>query len=370
MLRSPWFWLSVILIAAGVALTELLGVLRWLSLTIAVGVAIVDGVLLYHAYVIPPAKPPTLPQLRRSPGEEPVPVIHDCDVTMGRPFRNVDDGLALLHLLGEPRIDVQAVTTTYGDGSVSLTTRTTCKLLREIGCDGLPVIRGASGPDTNPEDNEAARFLVKHVSAQPQRMVLLASGAMTNLKHAEMLDPDFFRKLRSLHLVGGATGPIVWQERQLLERNFSVDPEAAYRAIQAECPTSITLGEAGLTAVFRSSQFAALQSLDDPVSNLIVKQTRLWFGLMRLWFRDDGFAMWAPIAATALTQPACLRMERAHLPVTVDDLRNGHLVVDPDRAGPVRLIHGVEKYDSFIEAQLGAWHHLGQSIGVSKKEGS
>ena len=38
-------------------------------------------------------------------------VILDCDNTMGQPYKEVDDGLTLLYLLGRPDIDLLGITT-------------------------------------------------------------------------------------------------------------------------------------------------------------------------------------------------------------------------------------------------------------------
>jgi inosine-uridine nucleoside N-ribohydrolase len=289
-------------------------------------------------------------------------VIYDCDLTMGRPFRDVGDGLALFYLLGDPRIDLRAITTTYGNGPQWMTNRTTRGLLNQLDLADIAVVPGADGPAEVPRDNRAARHLIDAVRAQPNEIVLLATGPLTNLKHAVALDQDFFTRLRSLYLMGGITRKLTWNGRQLKERNFSLDPEAAYMALQTDCPTTLTTGEAGLTAVFRSAQFAALQAMDDPVSRLIVQKTRFWFALMRLWFRDDGFGTWESIAALTITHPELFDFERVHLPITVEDLRTGQLTVTPDTAGPVRLVQGVRDYEGFIQAQLAAWQHLGWLI--------
>lgn len=367
MLRSLWFWLTLLLIAVGIALTAALGIFGWFALALAIAILILDSILLLNAYLVKPADAPTLPQLEPVPDDDRLPLIYDCDLTMGRPFRDVGDGLALLYLLGDPKIDVQAVTTTYGNGPVWMTTRTTRRLLDVLNLSDLSVVRGAGGPDEDPKENEAAQRLVDAANSRPNEIIILATGALTNLKHAHALDHSFFEKLRSLYLVGGLTDKLSWGNRALEERNFSLDPEAAYRAILTDCPTTITLGEAGLTAVFRSPQFAALQALDDPVSKVIAKRTRLWFGLMRLWFGDDGFAMWESIAAVAITHPEYLATQRVHLPTTVEDLRRGRLVTDPSPGGPVRLIHSVEDYESFIATQFAAWQRLGRSIETDEK---
>ena len=115
---------------------------------------------------------------------------------------------------------------------------------------------------------------------------------MTNLKHAAAFNPDFFKKLRGLYLMGGMIEPLVWNERRLAELNFALDPEAAYQATHADCPVTIAPGRSGLSAVFRGPQLAALQAIGDPVTRLISRQVRSWFALMRLYFRDGGFALW------------------------------------------------------------------------------
>jgi inosine-uridine nucleoside N-ribohydrolase len=286
---------------------------------------------------------------------------------MGRPFRDVGDGLALLYLLGEPRTALRAITTTYGNGPQRMTTLTTRRLLDQLNLTDIPVVPGASGPAEDPRENPAARHLIDAVSAQPNEIVLLASGAMTNLGHALTLDQGFFTKLRSLYLVGGITRKLTWNGRRLRERSFSLDPEAAYVALQTDCPTTITLGEAGLTAIFRSAQFSALLAMGNPVSRLIVQKTRLWFALMRLWFRDDGFASWESVAALTITHPELFEFERAHLPITAEDLRTGQLTVAPDVAGPVRLVRGVRDYKGFFQAQFAAWQRLGRLVNTEKK---
>lgn len=42
-------------------------------------------------------------------------IVFDCDNTFGMKGRDVDDGLALLYLLGHPCADLLGVTTTYGN---------------------------------------------------------------------------------------------------------------------------------------------------------------------------------------------------------------------------------------------------------------
>jgi inosine-uridine nucleoside N-ribohydrolase len=357
----------IVLILIGIALTAVLGVLYWLIAAFAVAVLTLVVVFLIAAFAVGRAEPPQVGRLQEVPRSERIPVICDCDVTLGRPFRDVNDGLVLLYLLGEPRVDLLGVTTTYGNGPVGVTTRITRRLLDTLGYDDVKVLRGAAGPDGDPETNQAARHLGDLVSSRPGEVVLVATGSMTNLKHAAALDPGFFKKLRGLYLFGGVTGTLTWNEHRLAERNFSLDPDAAYLAIHADCPVTIATGQAGLTAVFRGPQFAALQALGDPVCRFIARRIRLWFALMRLWFRDGGFAMWDSIAALALTHPDLFESRRVHVTSTHDDLCAGRLFVNPSRRAPVRLVDGVADFDRFIQAHFAAWQHLGRRVAAKRE---
>ncbi|MCP4541967.1 MAG: nucleoside hydrolase [Chloroflexi bacterium] len=368
MFRNPWFWITITIIAIGVALTSALGVFYWLVGALAVAVLTLIIAFLAMAYAVGRAERPQVPHLQKIPHSERIPVIYDCDVTMGRPFQDVGDGLALLYLLGEPHVHLRAVTTTYGNGPTEMTTRMTRRLLDSLGYENVATMRGATGPDDDPETNLAAQHLKDAINAAPGKIVLIATGVLTNLKHAAALDPDFFTKLRGLYLWGGVTEPLVWNGHQVMERNFSLDPEAAHLALHAECPITIATGQAGLTAIFRSAQFAALEALDDSVSRLIARKIRFWFALMRIWFQDGGFGMGDSIAALALTHPELFESEPVYVTSTHDDLRDGRLFVDLGRHGPSQLIRGVRDFDGFIMAHFAAWHRLGQMINVKRSK--
>ena len=360
MFRNPWFWITITIITIGVALTAAMGVFYWLIGSLILVVLTVIVVFLVAAYAVGRAEPVHIPPLQQVPPAERIPVIYDCDVTMGRFFRDVGDGLALLYLLGEPRVDLRCITTTYGNGPTKMTDHTTRRLLDSLGYGDIPTLHGASSPDDDPATNQAARRLKNIVNERPGEIVLIATGVMTNLRHAATLDPDFFTKLRGLYLWGGVTKALVWNGRRVAERNFSLDPEAAYLALHAECPVTVATGQAGLTAIFRSPQFAALQALDDPTLRLIARKIRFWFALLRIWFQDDGFGMGDTIAALALTHPELLDSEPVYITSTHDELRTGRLFVDPSKYGPIQLVRGVRDFDGFITAHFAAWQHIGQ----------
>lgn len=75
-----------------------------------------------------------------------LPLIFDCDNTMGVPNHDVDDGLALLYVLGCPEVDLLGVTCSFGNSTQDTVYRNTRRLLQEWGRGDIPVFRGADSP--------------------------------------------------------------------------------------------------------------------------------------------------------------------------------------------------------------------------------
>mgnify|MGYP000839380351 CR=1 FL=1 len=94
-------------------------------------------------------------------------IIHDCDCTFGINGCDVDDGLALLYLLGDPEAEVLGVTTTYGNNTLEKVYENTKKFVKKIGHDELRVYKG--GATSGETESEAAHYLsLIHIS-EPTR---------------------------------------------------------------------------------------------------------------------------------------------------------------------------------------------------------
>ena len=58
----------------------------------------------------------------------------------------VDDALAILMALGAPELEVEAITTVFGNVDVASTTRNALIILEVAGRTGIPVYSGAARP--------------------------------------------------------------------------------------------------------------------------------------------------------------------------------------------------------------------------------
>jgi inosine-uridine nucleoside N-ribohydrolase len=138
-------------------------------------------------------------------------LVYDCDNTMGIPGRDIDDGLALLYLLGRTDVHLEAITTTFGNGSVEEVFRSTERLLEDIHVE-IPLFMGAASPSQRV--SEASRFLAGLVTDRPGQVSLLATGALTNLAGAWELEPRFFEHLREVVIMGGLTEPSLFSDER------------------------------------------------------------------------------------------------------------------------------------------------------------
>lgn len=114
------------------------------------------------------------------------------------------------------------------------------------GKDGL-----GDAPDVYPERSEsflaevqaerAVDAIIRLSKGYEGQLQILCLGALTNIAMAAKLDPDFPKRLKSLHILGG-TIKGYGNSSPCAEYNFFTDPEAAYnvfRTFPQHCPTDV-----------------------------------------------------------------------------------------------------------------------------------
>ena len=175
-------------------------------------------------------------------------VIIDCDP-------GVDDVAALLFALTSPELNVEAVTTVYGNGPVDTCTANALRILAAAGRTDIPVYRGAGRPllrQPNPgwasqvhgddalgnlavplpegtrhaEAGSAAVEIVRRVNESPGEIALLALGRMTNIALALSLEPQLADNVAEVVVMGGAVF-VPGNVSPVATANLHEDPEAA-----------------------------------------------------------------------------------------------------------------------------------------------
>ena len=184
-----------------------------------------------------------------------LPCILDCDP-------GHDDAVALLLAAAGPALDLRAVTTVAGNGTLENVTRNARAVCTLAGIRDVPVAAGAERPlrraleiaahvhgqsaldgpalpapavalDPRPAD----RLMADVVAAAAEPVTLIATGPLTNVATFLERHPKAAGRLREIVIMGGATGR--GNHTPYAEFNVYVDPEAAERVFAARVPVTM-----------------------------------------------------------------------------------------------------------------------------------
>jgi inosine-uridine nucleoside N-ribohydrolase len=129
---------------------------------------------------------------------------------------DVDDAFAIGLALTSPEVEIVGITTAWGD--TELRARMVDRLLAETGNAGIPVAVGIATQSKTPfsqaawaQGGAAAKthppavdFLLEQIRNKPGEITLVAIGPLTNVGAAIDRDPDTFKKLKRVVLMGGS----------------------------------------------------------------------------------------------------------------------------------------------------------------------
>ncbi len=140
----------------------------------------------------------------------------------------IDDALAIACAFADPKAEVMALTTVFGNASIDDTTENALRILEVYDRD-IPVYRGAHRPLTMPlrehpsfvhgerglggavqpkaakttEQLSATQYLVNAANQHPGEITIVALGPLTNLALALALDPTIGHKIKRVVSMGG-----------------------------------------------------------------------------------------------------------------------------------------------------------------------
>src|SRR5271167_1700008 len=173
------------------------------------------------------------------------PLVIDVDT-------GIDDALALLYACAAPAAEILGFSTVVGNVDLGAATRNTRAVLALAGRGNIPVWPGAAIPlapasaDARhvhgerglgyavlPEPPEPASrthavdAIVAAARAQAGRLILVATGPLTNIALAVMREPELPRLLKRFVIMGGAYREPAGNVTPSAEFNIWHDPEAA-----------------------------------------------------------------------------------------------------------------------------------------------
>ncbi len=190
-------------------------------------------------------------------GAKPKRIIIDTDP-------GVDDSMAILFAFQSPELQIEGLTTIFGNGGTETTTANALRLVELAGHPEVPVARGAEtplmrpftgegwrvhgrnglgevdfpAPKGTPDSRRAAQFIVDTVMANPGEITLVPLGPLTNIALAVSLEPRIVEAVKEVVLMGGVIDGR-GNASPVAEANIRNDPEAAQIVFQAGWPVTM-----------------------------------------------------------------------------------------------------------------------------------
>jgi inosine-uridine nucleoside N-ribohydrolase len=265
------------------------------------------------------------------PAVPPVPVILDCDP-------GHDDMVAILLAAAHPRIDLRAITTVAGNGTLERTTHNARAICTMAGIRDVPIAAGAAGPlvgtlrtaahvhgesglegaeladpDTPLAAEHAVDLIAGLLREAPEPITLVPTGPLTNVALLLRKHPDLAERIREVVLMGGSTD--VGNVEPLAEFNVHVDPEAADVVFSSGLPVTMCGLNVTHQALATDEVLDRLRGLGTPLADTVV--------LLLGYFRDRYRDIWGlpappvhdPVAVARVIDPELVRCEAAHVAV-------------------------------------------------------
>jgi purine nucleosidase len=229
------------------------------------------------------------------------PCILDCDP-------GHDDAVAILLAAGDPALDLRAITTVAGNGTLEKVTYNARRVCTLAGIRDVPIAAGADRPLHRPletaahvhgesaldgpalpepgvplDERPAVRLMADVLAETTEPVTVLPIGPLTNVAALLEAEPDLVReRVREIVFMGGSTGR--GNHAPYAEFNVYVDPEAAELVLAA--PVHVTMVGLNLThqAIATPEMVARLEALDTELGR-VVAGWMTFFGSTyeRLW---------------------------------------------------------------------------------------
>ena len=277
-----------------------------------------------------------------------MPVILDCDNTMGVPGCDVDDGLTLLYLLGCPEVNLLGITCSYGNNTQQTVYDNTLRLLKKWGREDIPVFRGGDNPIRR--KSPASEFLAEAASKYRGELCVLATGAMTNLLGAAEEDAEFWSNLKTVSVMGGITEPLFVNGVPMDELNLSCDPEASCAVLRNVRDLRIATAQNSLHSYFPRADWRAW-GLDE-------EDVAYWFDIHESKWKLEGIVIWDVMAAVQLIHPELLKSNETVIGPEEELLKRGMILgCSYCRSAKLPQIRDLKTYQDHV-------YHIWQNAGI------
>ncbi|MFC4776171.1 nucleoside hydrolase [Paenibacillus sp. GCM10023252] len=293
-------------------------------------------------------------------------IILDTDIGT-----DVDDAMALALAMRSPELQLEGVTTVYGD--VHLRARMAAKLLQLGGRSDVRVMAGIQQPllhnrkiwwpgyegvgvieedETIAYDSQhAVDFIIDTILSNPGEITLVPIGPLTNIAVAIIREPRIVSRVREVVMMGGVTR-LGDNGRELphLEHNIKCDPESASLVFRSGMPIVMAGLDVTNKVLIGRDDIERLRATGTALNAALVSLLTTFFNT---WNMDES-RMHDPLAVSILLDRTLVQTERMKVTVEYDhreafdtegyvmDRGSGQTVAIRDESGQVDVCLDVD----------------------------
>lgn len=274
-----------------------------------------------------------------------IPLVIDTDVALGvrhegRP-RDIDDGFAIVEAINIDAIDLEAVTTVYGNAPLADVDRVARELIDLKGAN-VPVWRGAStalpqqGP--LPPPNTAVVRLAELL--QRRRLSIAAIGPLTNIALLAHHFPQCLANVIELVIVAGRSPGrrfYIGDVGPVRDFNFENDVRAMSMLLDRGVPMVLAGFELTSAVVITDRDLATIAARGTDTARYLHQNSLAWFKHWTQQFpSESGFHPWDSAAIAWLTHRELFTTQTRRVRILpAEDKRPHWLECNVDGDGPM-----------------------------------
>jgi inosine-uridine nucleoside N-ribohydrolase len=277
---------------------------------------------------------------------------------MGLSGFDMDDGLALLYLLGQDQIQLEAVTSSFGNSTIEMVHTNTERMFQELHLQHIPLKKGASSPEQR--NSEASHYLATEIIRRRKSITLLVTGSPTNIYAACLENVEILNYIDEMVFMGGITEPLMIGGKVMDELNFSSDPEATYYLLNCPVKKTIMSAQICLDAFFdQQKMHEVLDNQHYPAFAYMKAPLQLWYDFISQQYGLPGFHVWDIVAAIYITTPTLFDQNEVCISSNVEDLKKGVLKIDNSQTkNSVNLPTKIQDLEVFWKFVFDAWKNV------------
>lgn len=257
-------------------------------------------------------------------------ILLDCDP-------GHDDAIAIMLAGKSKAIDLLAITTESGNQSIDKTSRNAFNVAKYLNInvpiavgvnhpiikepDICDAIHGASGldgfsfPRYRPvyDKRNAVQMIIDTVMNN-DNVVVVTTGAMTNLALAMRLEPMIISRIKKVVLMGGSMG--YGNVSPAAEFNILCDPEAAYIVFNSGCLVEMIGLDVTRQVLVLPEIVSRMKKINNKASDLFTKLMITFNANQKKVFGLDGGPLHDPVTIVSLIDKKVVKFEKFN--VTID----------------------------------------------------